>query len=63
MKSTFYQKASTLYQPLEETILQKCSKIYFFLIEESDLGITSQIQQTKPKDQNNQLVTRYYNPA
>ena len=48
---------------LEETIQQKCSKIYFFLIEESDLDITSQIQQTKPKDHNNQLVTRYYNPA
>ena len=63
MKSTFYQKALTLYQPLEETIQQKCSKIYFSLTEESDSNTTSQIQQTKLKDHNNQLATRYYNPT
>ena len=63
MKLTFYQKASTLYQPQEDTIQQKCSKIYFYLTEESDSNTTSQIQQTKPKDHNNQLAARYYNPA
>ena len=63
MKSTFYQKASTLYQPLEETIQQKCSKIYFFLIEESRLRYHFTDTADQPKDHNNQLVTRYYNPA
>ena len=63
MKLTFYQKASTLYQPLEETTQQKCSKTYFYLTEESGSNTTSQIQHTTLKDHNNQLAARYYNPA